>query len=306
MLRTTGVKLRLSKLPRKVILRILSSCLIVELIFSIRIRVERVHSIMRDVNLKLKNFLCISYGELIGKPRGDVNARDVRGETLLIAATKRGDLDAVGSLLALDADLFIEDSTGATALVYARGNPAMEHLFAKKLDVAIGGLFPTRQMGVNAQDKRGETALIAATKRVDSRVVASLLAQGADPFIQDSTKKTALDYARGNSALEKLFAKALHQTVRSLFPPRELDINVRNEQGETALIAATKRDDVAVVKSLLVLDADPFMEDTTQKTALDYARGNPEMEQAFADKLGVEVQELSGMVQKLIIEPLSH
>ena len=30
-----------------------------------------------------------------------------------------------------------------------------------------------------------------------------------------------------------------------------------------------------------------------EKTALDYARGNPEMEQAFAEKLGVGVQGLS-------------
>ncbi len=242
---------------------------------------------------EIEEFFVYKLWRTIGKPRGDVNARDVRGETLLIAATKRGDVDAVGSLLALDADPFIEDSTGATAFVYARGNPAMEHLFADKLKVAVRDLFPPRQMGVNSQDERGETALIAATKHRDSRGVASLLSQGADPFIQDATKKTALNYARGNSALEKLFAQALHQTVQNLFPPQEFDINVRNEQGETALIAATKRGDVAVVKSLLALDADPFMEDTNKKTALDYARGNPEMEQAFAEKLGVVVQELS-------------
>ena len=248
---------------------------------------------------EIEEFFVYKLWRTIGKPRGDVNARDVRGETLLIAATKRGDVDAVGSLLALDADPFIEDSTGATAFVYARGNPAMEHLFADKLKVAVRDLFPPKQMGVNAQDERGETALIAATKRRDSRGVASLLAQGADPFIQDTTKKTALDYARGNSALEKLFAQALHQTVQNLFPPQEFDINVRNEQGETALIAATKRGNVAVVKSLLALDADPFMEDKNKKTALDYARGNPEMEQAFAEKLGVGVQELSAWFKSL-------
>lgn len=71
-----------------------------------------------------------------------------------------------------------------------------------------------------------------------------------------------------------------------------MGVNARGERGETALITATRAGDTEAVRSLLAHDVDPFIEDFTRATAIDYARGNPVMEQLFAEKLGVGVGDL--------------
>ena len=142
---------------------------------------------------------------------------------------------------------------------------------------------------VNAPNEQGETALIKATKKGDLADIKLLLERGAHIFYRDMNGKSALDYARGKPEIEEFFVKKLWRTIGKPIG----DVNARDMQGETLLIAATKNGDLETVKTLLALNADPFMEDNAAKTALDYARGNSAMEQAFADKLGVELQELS-------------
>jgi ankyrin repeat protein len=49
---------------------------------------------------------------------------------------------------------------------------------------------------IQGRDQEGRTALFAAAEGGRDRVVAHLLARGADPVIRDAAGKTALDYAR--------------------------------------------------------------------------------------------------------------
>jgi ankyrin repeat protein len=52
-----------------------------------------------------------------------------------------------------------------------------------------------KNTGVNARGSNGRTALIKAVMRNDAGAVASLLAKGADPSLEDSSGKTAAMYA---------------------------------------------------------------------------------------------------------------
>ncbi len=146
----------------------------------------------------------------------NLNAADALGETALIKATKKGDLEVIGLLLDSGADIFHSDACGLSAIDYVRGNPPFQQLFADKLHIAVEELFPPQ--GVNARGERGETALITATRAGDTEAVRSLLARDGDPFIEDLTRATALDYARGNPVMEQLFAEKLGVDVAGLFP----------------------------------------------------------------------------------------
>ena len=63
------------------------------------------------------------------------------------------------------------------------------------------------------------------------------------------------------------------------------DVNAADDQGETALIKATKKGDLSDIKLLLDRGAHIFHKDTNGKSAFDYARGKPEIEEFFVNKL---------------------
>ena len=73
---------------------------------------------------------------------------------------------------------------------------------------------------INVTDNKGETPLIHATRLGDIHTVALLLEMGALINLPDKAGLTALSYARGNDALEKLFAQHLNRNQEELFPPR--------------------------------------------------------------------------------------
>lgn len=138
----------------------------------------------------------------------DIRA-NIHGETALIKAVKKGDCEAVQILLESNADTRIADLAGNTALSYAlsSGNMRLQNIFeqheAKKL---------------NLLTNFGSTPLIDATRCADDETIISLIGQGADAFVQDIDGKSALDYARGNTRLKTIFAKALNVEVEALFP----------------------------------------------------------------------------------------
>lgn len=145
----------------------------------------------------------------------DIHAKDSEGQTALIKAVKKVDLNAIKLLLARGADAFQTDVHGKNALDYARGSTAVKRLLAEQLHIAEEELFPPL---VNEQDELGQTALIDATRTGNIATARSLLDRGADPFIEDLTKATAIHYARGNTAMMNLFAEKLGVDVRELFP----------------------------------------------------------------------------------------
>jgi hypothetical protein len=102
---------------------------------------------------------------------------------------------------------------------------------------------------VDIYGKDGQSALIKASIVNKFEVMSLLLTQGANPNVQDVNGNTALHH----------FAKVLTERNESVFKvmlARGVDLNLKNAQGESALLIAAKNKNVAGAKLLLASGAE--------------------------------------------------
>ncbi len=113
---------------------------------------------------------------------------------------------------------------------------------------------------IDATNKYGATALIAASKDGDVNTVNNLLRMGANPELKDVTDNNALTWAsyRGHTNVVKLLVKA----------GAHVDVVC---EGKTALIMATLKGHIEVVDLLINWNANRGFRDCTGRTAFDYA-----------------------------------
>ena len=187
----------------------------------------------------------------------DVNARDDEGETPLHLAAENDNLDAVTILLEAGADVNLANATGDTPLLWAMGSPVSGGTRARLLSKLLAlGADP------NARGDRGVTPLYEAVTAVADgpKVIRALLAAGADP-------RALTDY--GESALHAAARRPLRHTpeVIALLAEIGLDVNARNETGQTPLHIARIYDNLAAVRTLLELGADPNAQDEAGRIA---------------------------------------
>eukprot|EP00833_Pecoramyces_ruminatium_P015971 jgi/Orpsp1_1/1190003/evm.model.d7180000076047.1 len=118
-----------------------------------------------------------------GKILVNINSRDKNGDTALIIASDKGNLEAVRWLLEYKADLTLKDANGDNALI--RG--------AEKghFDVVEELLF--RKANINSTGQHKKTALMAAAENGHIRVVKLLIKKRAKVTIKNDYDKTALD-----------------------------------------------------------------------------------------------------------------
>jgi ankyrin repeat protein len=124
-----------------------------------------------------------------------VNARDLDGQTPLIAAIENRDQEWTGYLLNEGADPNTANGKGDTPLM-----AAARIGFQDAVDWLL-------QMGakVDAANRMGETALIIAVQRRQVPVVRALIAAGADPDRTDSAQGySARDYAKRDGRTPEL------------------------------------------------------------------------------------------------------
>jgi ankyrin repeat protein len=120
--------------------------------------------------------------------RDNVNVRDAAvGDTLLLDAVTRSNVDAVRLLLGLGADLDPVSSEGNTPLVVA----------ASRYNYDIAKLLLEAGADPNLRGNKGMTALRWAVTNPsgDFRLVRLLLEHGADPWIKTDAGGTAVTYA---------------------------------------------------------------------------------------------------------------
>ena len=131
------------------------------------------------------------------------------------------------------------------------GNKAMDLLGSKGM------------VALNMRDDKGDTGLIVAISRSDDEWTGFLLGQGADPNLAARNGDTPLIAAARVGYLEGA-ADLLRRGVK---------VDVANRMGETPLIVAVQARQVAIVKLLLSIGADPDKTDSAQGySARDYAK----------------------------------
>ncbi len=134
---------------------------------------------------------------------GPVNQADSTGWTALMYAAQAGPVEAMKLLLQAGADPNARSNEGETALFAAVTAPTQAEARFRLLQAA--------GVDLNAQDHRGVTPLMIACRYYyRPKLVATLLALGADPSKRDDEGKTALDYliaANASSGQEASFSQ---------------------------------------------------------------------------------------------------
>ena len=223
----------------------------------------------------------------------EVNLVNNHGETALYWASEKGMLAVVEKLIEKGADVNIQNEDGYTALMkFWQANVALALLEDDNINVNLknkdgytalhkasflGNLLRMlavvkklieRGADVNAQDKDGRTALMIACQETTKYADVALALLEDDNIkvdLVDEYGKTALDYASENRMTE---------VVKKLIE-RRADVNIQDENGDTALIGACKKNRVNVALALL---EHPYIEvnlmNNNGETALGWAFKN--------------------------------
>lgn len=171
-------------------------------------------------------------------------------DNALIRAAINGNSRCVSLLLDWNADCDAEDMDGDTPLMLAACN---NHVDVVQLLINAG-------CGVNHVSDRLRTALHMAAWVGNVKVCQMLLHAGADPTIQEMYGDTALMLAAHRSP-----------DVASLLAKHKQAINIRNENGDTALNCAAKAGHTESVRVLVEAGADINARNRNGETALMYA-----------------------------------
>lgn len=193
--------------------------------------------------------------------RMDLETKDEKGMTPLMAAAHEGQAGAVQLLLTKGARVDAKDNEGLTALTHAvigGHNAIVKTLIAKGADVnakddkdetplirAITSqnldtakTLLAKGADVNSKDKEGNCALILAAALGQADLIPDLLEKGADLDEKNKEGNTALMCAANADAASRLLAKGA-------------DVDERNKEGMTALMCAAAGNRSDVIKVLL-------------------------------------------------------
>lgn len=172
------------------------------------------------------------------------------------------DADRLADLKAIAAKGFDVDTrteSGATALMLAGVNGRLE---TARWLVEQGADVNSRHLSTNPKDK-GTTPLIMAGFGGNVELVELLLDAGAQPQTPDGVGRTSLHAAAWSGCVE---------CIRKLYARGEtLDHKAIGNRGETPLMIAASRNQIAAMETLIELGADPKAKDSHGKTPYDWA-----------------------------------
>jgi ankyrin repeat protein len=183
------------------------------------------------------------------------NAKDENGDTVLTAASARGDLKIVETLLRGGVDINAQGRKGWPALLLALEG---EH------DPVADLLAGQSKIDLKAETPNGMTALMLAVWHQRPELVRKLLQLHSDPNHQDKDGDAALHGASwyGNTKIARMLLDA------------GANPNIKNKLGGTALMWAASYGQGEVVRMLLERGADPRIKDVDGVTAGGWAAKN--------------------------------
>lgn len=123
---------------------------------------------------------------LIAQPGVDVEARNAKGESPLMMAAIKGQLELARRLIARNADV---NKPGWAPLHYAASDPGEN-------STAMVRLLLEHHAYIDAESPNKTTPLMMAAHYGTPGVVKLLLEEGADPLIKNQLGLTAIDFAR--------------------------------------------------------------------------------------------------------------
>ena len=145
---------------------------------------------------------------LLSAPGIDVNLANAQGETPLMLAAVKGNLELVKKLVARDADVNRE---GWAPLHYA-ASAGLEH------SVEIAAYLLEESAYIDATSPNGSTPLMLAAQYSNEAMVKLLIAEGADVSLRNQQGLTAVDFARKSE--RDFMVQLLSTAVRANRPGR--------------------------------------------------------------------------------------
>lgn len=224
----------------------------------------------------------------------DLNKAGAAGSPL-IAAISSNNFELADMLIEKGANAKGTTKDGSTALItlVMQFRGASDVVERAKLLVKAG-------VDINAENKNGVSALAAACRNnSNGALIETLLGLGADPNIV-SNGQSAIALSLSNPETFKLLVKhgaslnskfngqtLLHQsisygsnspTLNLLLSTGKVDINTKNDAGETALYMAVTRNNNNAIQQLLVHGANPNLTNNSLDTPLIRAVNNNSVE----------------------------
>ncbi|ORX45751.1 ankyrin [Piromyces finnis] len=213
-----------------------------------------------------------------------VNTRDYLGKTALMYSCEKQEDGIVKQLLEYHSNINFQDNNGLTALMLA----------CKNDNIDIIRLLLENRARVNRQDKNGDTALTIASRYGCVRAIQLLLRYCANTDIKNNRGETALIIAcrhvneeiirilikqpldmdiqdrNGNTALIYLCQKKYEYTdiVQEFLNNQSLNVNIRNNAGNSALHISAFNNHQDIVRQLLFHHADINLKNGEGNTAL--------------------------------------
>ncbi|KAK3593530.1 hypothetical protein CHS0354_037057 [Potamilus streckersoni] len=119
-----------------------------------------------------------------------------------------------------------------------------------------------KDVNLNVTDFKGRTPLFYSACYCRREIMAILLKAGSDPNVADN---------KGNTPLHEAVEKSDLDIVHSLVQHGKININLKNNDGQTALMKASYFDYIEILSTLIKEDADPDVQDNNGRTALHIA-----------------------------------
>ena len=183
----------------------------------------------------------------------DVNARNNQNITALMLASRKGNIDAMNVLLSAGANRTIEDADGDTWIHYAIYGNCSKEVLQSIIDQGAD---------VNATNKNNTTALMLASEKGNIDAMNVLLRAGADRTIEDAEGDTWIHCAIHGNCSKEVLQSQIDQGA---------DVNATNKTKTTALMLASRRENINAMNVLIYAGAVRTIEDINGDSWIHYA-----------------------------------